>query len=204
MHIPLFDIDTFTYTYTGPPPAPREVKMSNVNYSSREVTFNWNPVAPDCPSISYNILSSNCGSCPTTTNHTNVTCTDVYVSTGDMCTFAVQTVADSCGRITGKASKSISVHFTSLINLDTCIDRSFIISIVSLATALMVSLVISAIVIVTCSIIVTKKKAEIKALKLQLTITAEKRPHVESIYEDILGAISTQDNSAYEGMKNNI
>ena len=65
------------------------------------VTVNWSPVASDCPAIHYNILASNCGSCPTTTNHTPVTCTDVPTN-GSMCTFAVQTVV--CGTIAGNWS----------------------------------------------------------------------------------------------------
>ena len=48
---------------------------------------------PDCPAIHYNILASNCGSCPTTTNLTTVTCTNapnherstVYVYYTDSC-----------------------------------------------------------------------------------------------------------------------
>ena len=52
--------------------------MISIDLNSRYVSFAWSPVAPDCPAIHYNILaSSNCGSCPTTTNHTNATCTDV-------------------------------------------------------------------------------------------------------------------------------
>ena len=54
------------------------------------LNFTGRPVASDCPAIHYNINASNCGSCPTTTNHTTVTCTDV--PTNGMCTFAVQTV----------------------------------------------------------------------------------------------------------------
>ena len=193
--------------------------MSDVDFSSREVTFTWSGIAHYCPAMSYNILSSNCGSCPTTTNHTNVTCTVVYVSPGDTCTFAVQTVVNLCGRTTRNTSNSISVNLTSLINLDahTCVNQSSTISTISLATALMVSLVVSitvivvcCIVIVICCIILTRKKAEIKALKLQLTTTAERKPQVESGHDDVIrtlpstGAINTQDNAAYGTAKPSI
>ena len=198
----MFDTDTCTYTYADPPPPPREVKISTVNYSSREVTFSWSPVDPDCPAISYNILSSNCGSCPTTTNHTNVTCTDVFVPTGNMCTFAVQTVSDRCGKIVGNTTNPILVQFTSSTNPDThtCVNQSSTISISSLAVALVVSLVVSITVI---TIIVMRGISEIKALKLQLITTAEKRKHVECTYEYVTsalpttGAINMQDNAAY-------
>ena len=69
-------------------------------------TFTWSPVAPDCPTVYYNILASNCGSCPTTTNHTTVTCTDVPTN-GSTCTFAVQTVV--CGNVFGNSSDSINI-----------------------------------------------------------------------------------------------
>ena len=72
--------------------------------------FSWSPVAPDCPAIHYNILASNCGSCPTTTSHTNVTCTDVPIEQNSFCTFALQTVV--CGNITGILSNPISVSLS--------------------------------------------------------------------------------------------
>ena len=65
----------------------------------------WASVSPNCPSAHYNILASNCGCCPTTTNHTTVTCTDIPTD-GRMCTFAVQTVI--CGKV-GNVSNQVSV-----------------------------------------------------------------------------------------------
>ena len=64
--------------------------------------FNWNAHSSNCSAVHYNILSSNCGSCPTTTNHTSVTCTGVPTG-GNMCTFSVQTVV--CGNLTGELSQ---------------------------------------------------------------------------------------------------
>ena len=69
------------------------------------IKFTWNPVDPNCPAIHYNILASNCGSCPTTTNHTTVTCTDVPTNSS-VCKFSVQTVA--CGGTA--AGKSDEIH----------------------------------------------------------------------------------------------
>ena len=60
--------------------------------------FTWNVHSSGCPALHYNIMTSNCGSCPTTTNHTNATCTDVPTD-GSLCTFSVQTVV--CGSIDG-------------------------------------------------------------------------------------------------------
>ena len=66
----------------------------------------WNNVDPDCPALLYNILSSNCGSCPTTTTNTTVTCTDVPTD-GSVCTFAVQ--SGVCGRIVGEISDRVEI-----------------------------------------------------------------------------------------------
>ena len=74
--------------------------------TSKTITFMWTPVFPNCPSAHYNILASNCGSCPTTTNYTTVTCSDVPTD-GRMCTFAVQTMVR--GNIVGNVSNSVSV-----------------------------------------------------------------------------------------------
>ena len=95
-------------TITGQLPPPNKLYVSTANFISRHLTFSWSPVAPDCSAIHYNILASNCGSCPTTTNHTEITCTNVPTD-GSECTFAVQTVA--CGNITGNTSDPISITF---------------------------------------------------------------------------------------------
>ena len=72
----------------------------------KKLTFNWSPVGPNCLGIHYNILSSNSGSCPTTTTNTTVTCTDVPTD-GTVCTFTVQTVV--CGNIYGTMSHTVQV-----------------------------------------------------------------------------------------------
>ena len=82
--------------HAAPLPPPDRMYLSNADLNSRVLTFEWSPVTPDCSAIHYNILASNCGSCPTTTNHTTVTYTDVPTN-GNSCTFALQTVV--CGHI---------------------------------------------------------------------------------------------------------
>ena len=159
--------------------------------------FSWSPVVPDCPAIHYNILASNCGSCPTTTNHTNVTCTDVPTN-GGTCTFAVQTVA--CRNITGNASDPISINFyaTELNNPDGVHSSTVCIaSISSLATALIISVTISITVIAT---ILRRSKAKIKAALSESSNRVEGTIQMESVYDKITGpvsAIDTHDNIAY-------
>ena len=53
--------------------SPDKIYISKVGFHPNQLTFQWNSVAPDCSTVHYNILASICGSCPTTTNHTNVT-----------------------------------------------------------------------------------------------------------------------------------
>ena len=76
--------------FTAINPWPRAITItcnpSKVEYSvvttksgSRTITFcTWNHFNVSmCPAVPYNILTSNCGRCPTTTDDTEVTCTDV-------------------------------------------------------------------------------------------------------------------------------
>ena len=178
--------------------------MSNADFISRKLTFSW---STDCDAmLHYNILASNCGSCPTTTNHTNATCTNVQTN-GSLCTFAVQAVV--YGNITGQLSYPIRATIliptdnTSLgiHSSDSC--RVYIISISVLATVLSVSVAVSITVIV-MAIIITRRKAKAEVgLDLQLTNRTEKDRDTDSTYEDVTGplpsasAISTQDNVAY-------
>ena len=63
--------------------------------SQSKINFNWSAFFHNgyhCDHhdvISFDILASNCGSCPTTTNHTNATCTDIPTD-GSICTFSVR------------------------------------------------------------------------------------------------------------------
>ena len=83
--------------------------ISHIDIGLRQLSFSWSPVAPECPGIYYNILASNCGSCPTTTNHTTVTCTDVPTD-GQVCTFATQNVI--CGKIKGNTNYVLALNVT--------------------------------------------------------------------------------------------
>ena len=73
---------------------------------TREFSFKWSQVAPDCPAIKYQILANNCGSCPTTTTALTTKCTNARID-GSTCTFALKTIV--CGNISGNYS-SHDVH----------------------------------------------------------------------------------------------
>ena len=168
---------------------PDKIGISNADSSLRQLTFSWSPVAPDCPAIHYNILASNCGSCPTTTKHTNATCTDVPTDDNE-CNFAIQTVV--CGNIT--VNFSINTHI--FYPRDT--NTAYIISISSLATFSIVSITALLIVIV---IILMRSRIKIKAaFDSQGTIRAVSSTQMESMYEEPIpsvSAIKTRDNIAY-------
>ena len=208
--------------------SPDRLHMSNADFVTRQLTFKWSPVAPDCPAIHYNILTSNCGSCPTTTNHTNVTCTDIPTD-GSTCTLAVQTV--SCGYITGNASDPISITLytqtpttddlhvyptgkltthssdtatepagTHPINSNSAV---YVISIGSLATGLIASAVLFTTV---TAIILRRSKVKVSAALELSQRGADGTTHDDPVYEEVAGAslhsiISTQDNVAYRHTK---
>ena len=102
-------MDAFMCTDSLPSP-PSTIYTSLVDTVSRQITFTWSPVTSGCQSIVYYILALNCGSCPTTTNQTNATCTDVPIGTSasannmTACTFAIQAVI--CDFVIGRLISS--------------------------------------------------------------------------------------------------
>ena len=126
---------------------PNDLRISHIDIGLIQLTFSWSPVAPDCPEVSYNILASNCGSCPTTTNHTTAACTDVPTD-GKECTFAVETVV--CGNITGSKNSSISllVPNTVTVTESSTTDILYFASIGFLAVSLVVSIVVTMTVVI--------------------------------------------------------
>ena len=89
--------------FAAPFKLPQAPSLISTDLSLRYATFAWTPVAPnsDCPVIHYDTVTSNCGSCPTTTNNTTVTCVDIPTD-GSTCAFAVRVVI--CGNVTGNVS----------------------------------------------------------------------------------------------------
>jgi hypothetical protein len=168
-------------------------------------TFTWSAPSSGCPNVRYNILASNCGSCPTTTNHTNVTCTDIPMD-GSTCTLTLQTVV--CGIITGELSQvsffnsnipgqsrcfnilcECSTYFLQLIGNSE--NRSILISAVCLGVALFISLIGLTIVII--FLIKYKIKLEIAVLNT----TADKVQPRETSVTQNSSRISTKKNVSY-------
>ena len=84
----------------------------NRDLDSRTISFTWNPFNISmCPAIPYNILTSNCGSCPTTTNHTAVTCTEVPID-ATYCSFAL--IPTICGGISPNLNVLLNVQLKGI------------------------------------------------------------------------------------------
>ena len=77
------------------------------NVSKNQLVFTWDPVNVTCPDVRYNIESTNCGVCPSSTSLTTVTCTDLEIIDRQTCVFGVSTV--TCSNIDG-ARDSIEVQ----------------------------------------------------------------------------------------------
>ena len=186
---------------------PNSLHISHIDTGLIQLTFTWSPAALNCPGVLYNILASNCGSCPTTTNYTTATCTDVP-SNGSMCVFAVQTVI--CEDITGNKSDSISIVVKntssphSEIPENSSTDRIQMASVGFLVTSLVVCVTVSMTVIV---IVLNMNKTKIKAVwnDLRLKNGATTAHGGESMYDDVtdpsprapVSAINTKKNVAY-------
>ena len=73
----------------------------SVNTVSKGILqFSWNPVAPTCTAIQYNINADKCGRCPNATNSTSVICAGIEVDDEELCSFGVSTIV-CYGSLTG-------------------------------------------------------------------------------------------------------
>ena len=154
-------------------PPPKDF-IATMDLSLREITFKWSksPAAPDCPSLHYNILASNCGSCPTTTTNTTVTCTDVPTN-GSMCTFSIESVV--CGKVVNLFNDTIHIPMNMT---DTCsCDCGANIAIASTSLLAGISFVYAT--VVTVLMIVNKRKKQ----ATRKTTTEQETPDV--LYEDV-------------------
>ena len=85
--------------FTEPYPPPLNIHVEDI--APQQLTFSWIGHNTSCDTLHYNIMSRNCGNCPTSSNSTSVTCTNVIVKENvSMCSLAVQTVV--CNNIVGK------------------------------------------------------------------------------------------------------
>ena len=151
----------------------------------------------------YDILASNCGSCPNTTNYTNVTCTDIPTN-DTTCTFAIQTVVCT-DLISIKVLNTRPSHDRDTMehaSNDSMLIASVIFLVASLATCIAVSVMVIAYVLM-------NNRARIKSIFdgfWQLSRASPTTAHKEvTYYDDVidssrsvrLNVISTKHNVAY-------
>ena len=153
----------------------------------RTLTFNWNQAAisSGCSAIHYNINASNCGSCPTTTSHISVTCTDVPTDDG-VCIFAVQVVV--CGNILVNTSDTITID---LVENSGTVNPTLISTIV-FATALVACVIIFMAVIIKLIRVKTRVQT-----KLEVANGALASKSVSSQTVKLSSVIDTNENVAY-------
>ena len=91
-----------TYTASNPYPPPNDVNLTDIGEG--QVTFNWSSF---CSSIDY-VITSDCGTCPVTTNTTSVTCLGLQLPTqsdGVVCSINVS--SSVCGVIGNPSTPGI-------------------------------------------------------------------------------------------------
>ena len=95
-----------------PPPDNIYLVSYSVNPNSA-LMFAWDPILSNCSTLNYTIISTNCGHCLLPASNTSTVCTNVPLSRHP-CSFAVRT--DVCGRIAGRESEPILIHFQGNFN----------------------------------------------------------------------------------------
>ena len=87
-----------------------------MDINKHQMTFSWNPVRlSSCQAEHYTINSTNCGNCPTTTNVTTATCTDLPISDESVCRFSVQSVI--CSDVVG-AMNNITITLKGICKIN--------------------------------------------------------------------------------------
>ena len=88
-------LNCFRCSMAGLTIAPTQIDALNISWTAKcyesNIVFRWTPFNTNCTILYYSITSSKCGSCPTTSTDTNITCTDVPMD-GSVCRLYVQAV----------------------------------------------------------------------------------------------------------------
>ena len=91
---------------TDPLSAPTNVRLGHIN-NKTHTSFSWATMSPPCSSVQYNIYTTNCGRCPSSTDLASVVCESVDLSVPtslqghNICSIAIQT---RCGNVIGNIS----------------------------------------------------------------------------------------------------
>ena len=99
--------------------SPNNIRLINVK--TNHLTFTWNDsvnlqqthIFSDTNSIVYNIIASNCGTCPNSTTSLSATCVD-FVADGSVCSFALQAVVCALGNRFSPISDPVKVQIKGI------------------------------------------------------------------------------------------
>ena len=112
--------------HVEPAPPPTEIHL--IDITQTYLLFHWNQISwagsGSCSSLIYNIIASNCGTCPNSTTSLFATCTNMTIN-GEICSFAVET--EVCGNIIGQRNNSITVYLDGrplLVNMSDAAEFS--------------------------------------------------------------------------------
>ena len=107
----------YVHITTGALQPPANLHLSSIASNSNSLTFAWSDVRSSCNStcfnVKYNIVSSNCGRCPSSTAYTTVTCDHLSTNYGLNCTFMVSSVlygSSYCSSVAGATTSTVVVR----------------------------------------------------------------------------------------------
>ena len=90
--------------------SPDNIRLTDIKL--KHLIFSWNKSVhsfSDTDFVVYNIIVSNCGTCPNLTNSLSATCVD-FVADGSVCSFALQAVV--CGNRLSPISNPVKIVIT--------------------------------------------------------------------------------------------
>ena len=80
--------------------------------SPNQFTIEWSSPA-NCPLVTYDIATTDCGECPNTTSSTSITCTNLMID-GQICSIVIQTRA--CGNNSDTDIANLTIELRGIIN----------------------------------------------------------------------------------------
>lgn len=100
--------------------------LSLTSATPNQLTFAWDPVVSSCPATKYNIRATNCGTCPSSTPTTNVTCSNPQPqpNAGVTCTFSVRT--ETCEGVISDQSEIVSANLKGINQMNGYKNYTFI------------------------------------------------------------------------------
>ena len=95
-----------------PPPPPADIQLRKA--SQDQLVFTWTPGVESCQAVRYIINSTNCGSCPSTTDSTFITCENLNLtSIKRVCSLNIRTVV--CDDLIDENGRTLQITTKGMI-----------------------------------------------------------------------------------------